>query len=627
MKEMRIKGGIISIVIFTILLTPAFAGIENIFNDNREVQAKAINLSFDFSPPEIKEKDEYVAIDFEGRDNYLIKDGYPTIPYEIKVLKFPFGTKIEGIEFQTSEIKTMHLSKKVMPSPPSITSNMGTFKVETKEGEIYASNEPYPTNWISYNIGAGIDGKQHVIYLTIHLYPARYIPAENEIQYVDKIDIDIYYSPSEKPLFTNGAYDLLIIAPAEFREDLQPLAEHKESYGLKTIIVTLDEIYGGNYFLANGRDDAEKIKYFIKNAVEEWGVEYVLLVGGRNGGVKEEKWWVPVRYSYLDDGGEKKFISDLYFADIYKYEDGDIVFEDWDSNGNDVFGEWHMRGKDVLDLYPDVYVGRLACRNRAEVKIMVDKIITYETTAYGSNWFKRFVAVAGDTYPSEGDPYYEGEVATAEAFKYLDGFEATFLWTSTGNLTGSRDIINAVSQGCGFLYFSGHGNPMSWANHPPGDEETWIGIDVTSFYKFSNDGMYPICVIGGCHNNQFNVSILNLLKLRHLKEVYYKSEWTPECFGWWLARKIGGGSIATIANTGFGYGIPGENCLTGRGRYMEIHFFKSYAEGKEMLGEAHASDLTYYLNAFPPMVDRIDTKIVEQWVLLGDPSLKIGGYA
>ena len=64
---MRIKGGIISIVIFTILLTPAFAGIENIFDDNREVQAKAINLSFDFSPPEIKEKDEYVAIDFEGQ--------------------------------------------------------------------------------------------------------------------------------------------------------------------------------------------------------------------------------------------------------------------------------------------------------------------------------------------------------------------------------------------------------------------------------------------------------------------------------------------------------------------------------------------------------------------------------
>ena len=100
----------------------------------------------------------------------------------------------------------------------------------------------------------------------------------------------------------------------------------------------------------------------------------------------------------------------------------------------------------------------------------------------------------------------------------------------------------------------------------------------------------------------------------------------PECFGWWLARKIGGGGIATIANTGYGYGIPGEDCLKGRGRYMEIHFFKSVAEGKDMLGKAHASDLIYYLNAFPPMTDRIDTKIVEQWVLLGDPSLKIGGY-
>ncbi|MDD3493176.1 MAG: C25 family cysteine peptidase, partial [Candidatus Thermoplasmatota archaeon] len=380
-------------------------------------------------------------------------------------------------------------------------------------------------------------------------------------------------------------------------------------------------------------DEAERVKYFIKDAVEEWGVRYVMLVGGRNGGLLEEKWWCPVRYSHLDDNSnfESSYLSDLYFGDLYKYDGEDIVFADWDSNGNGVFAEWRMMSKDILDLYPDVYVGRLACRNSYEVEVMVDKIITYETTAAGQSWFNTFVGVGGDTYPSEDDPYYEGELATQAAFDYLEGFEFVPLWTSNGELTGPQDVIDAVSRGCGFLHFSGHGNPMAWSNHPPHDEETWIdGLGVGDMRKLSNDGMYPVCIVGGCHNNQFNVSLLNLLKIyegfEQWKHYIWYGEMSPESWGWWLARKTGGGSIATIANTGLGYGQPGESCLERRGRYMELMFFRSYAEGKTVLGETHGSDLTYYLHKFPPMEDRIDCKIVQQWALLGDPSLQIGGY-
>jgi len=441
------------------------------------------------------------------------------------------------------------------------------------------------------------------------------------------MSIEIKYTPPSKPLLTNELYDLLIIAPSEFSDGLQPLVEHKNSHNVDTILVTLDEIYNGNYFSVQGRDDAEKIKYFIKDVVEQWGVKYVMLVGGRHGGVATEKWWCPVRYSNLDDGSdERQFLTDLYFSDIYKYDNGNATFEDWDSNGNGVFAEWKMMSKDMLDMYPDVYVGRLACRNSYEVQKMVEKIITYETTTKNQQWFKRFVGIAGDTYPDDSDPYYEGEIATEAAFNYLDGFEADYVWTSNGKLSGEDDIINAISQGAGFLHFSGHGNPMSWATHPPKDDSVWIGIDVTKFPKFSNDGMYPVCIVGGCHNSQFNVSVLNLLKLKNLKTIYYHSTWSPESWGWWMTRKFGGGSIATIANTGYGYGEPGEDCLEVRGRYMELQFFRSYAEGKDMLGETHASGLSYYMNKFPPMDDRIDCKIVQQWELLGDPSLKIGGY-
>jgi len=99
-----------------------------------------------------------------------------------------------------------------------------------------------------------------------------------------------------------------------------------------------------------------------------------------------------------------------------------------------------------------------------------------------------------------------------------------------------------------------------------------------------------------------------------------------ESWGWVMTRKDGGGAIATIANTGLGYGQPGEECLERRGRYMELMFFKSYGEGRTVLGETHGEGIAYFLNKFPPMEDRIDCKIVQQWALLGDPSLQIGGY-
>ncbi|OYT58511.1 hypothetical protein B6U70_00420, partial [Euryarchaeota archaeon ex4484_162] len=59
----------------------------------------------------------------------------------------------------------------------------------------------------------------------------------------------------------------------------------------------------------------------------------------------------------------------------------------------------------------------------------------------------------------------------------------------------------------------------------------------------------------------------------------------------------------------------------------ESHFFQVYGEqGKEILGETWGQTVTDYVNTFPCNKDQIDRKTVEEWVLLGDPTLKIGGY-
>jgi hypothetical protein len=351
----------------------------------------------------------------------------------------------------------------------------------------------------------------------------------------------------------------------------------------------------------------------------------------------QEKWWVPVRYSLLNDDEEDSYLTDLYFADLY---DSNGSFSSWDSNNNSIFAEWTNSQKDILDMYPEVYVGRLPCTRVDQVKTMVRKIITYENTTYGAEWFKKFVGVAGDTYPALNDPYYEGELATNASFQQLQslGFEASMLWTSNGRFTGPDSVVDELSDGSGFVHFSGHGNPMSWSTHPPKNGSAWInGLQVKHMRQLVNGEKLPIVIVGGCHNAQFNTSLFNIFKgiledgLNYFKRTrpfgeFWYYEWIPRCWAWSMASQTKGGAIAVIANTGLGYGEPGEHTLTERGRHLEWLFFKAYHDGKENLGETHGIDLIYYMNEHPPMDDLVDCKIVQQWALLGDPSLLMGGY-
>jgi hypothetical protein len=207
----------------------------------------------------------------------------------------------------------------------------------------------------------------------------------------------------------------VIISPSKFSTELQSLVEHKNTFGVKTVLKTTESIYQ-QY---TGIDEPEQIKKFIKYAIETWGIKYVMLVGGLksifyakpkddvNHG--SSGWHLPVRYSnfqwdgaasYNFTSGEPGYICDLYYADIYK-EGG--VFDNWDSNNNGVFAEWSGDLRDDLDLYPDVALGRLACRNNREVKDVVTKIINYEKQPADPSWFKRMIAISGDGFLDQED--------------------------------------------------------------------------------------------------------------------------------------------------------------------------------------------------------------------------------
>jgi hypothetical protein len=132
--------------------------------------------------------------------------------------------------------------------------------------------------------------------------------------------------------------------------------------------------------------------------MEEWGVRYVLLVGGRSSQF-QPTWYCPVRYVRMVDDWDVEYLSDLYFADIY---DAGGNFSSWDSDNDGIYGEWYPgeTAQDTnIDLIPDVAVGRLPCRSEREVKIMAQKIITYETTVFNQPWVHHHACRCGGYLP------------------------------------------------------------------------------------------------------------------------------------------------------------------------------------------------------------------------------------
>jgi len=392
-------------------------------------------------------------------------------------------------------------------------------------------------------------------------------------------------------------YDMVIIAPSQYSGVLQPLIDHKNSRDIQTFLETTEEIY----IEYSGRDNAEKIKYFIKEAYDEYTIRFVLLVGGAS--------QIPSRYTHIyfeyDYQDEWVFLSDLYYADIY---DKEWEFSSWDTNENDVFAEYNWYGNtDEVDLYPDVYLGRLACVNTNEVTTCVNKIITYETTeAYTQDWFTDIVTIGGDSLLGDEQHIDEGEYVNEEVITILDGFIPTRIWASNGMLNDASNIQDAINNGAGFVFFNGHGNTNVWATHPHESPE-WIppgSYTNTHLTSLSNGNELPIVISDACYHCQYDVA--------------------SDCFGWTFVTNPDGGCIAFLGATDIDVSYGGVEIITKGIEKLCLDISTNFMEGDTTFGELWAHGINTYIN---DNMDEIDYITVEEFQPFGDPSLAIAGVS
>jgi len=635
---------IVVLLIVGIFIVSSTSGILGAIDDddnvlNNDISAKK-EFSMSLSKPIFIEEGDFIKVSLEEQTSFNLKYGRPMLPMVTKTFTFPLGTELNDISVQINQ-ESYTLEKQITPSPkPQPLMEINKDDLNNNPSNNYMDDMPelYPENAYEIKTGAGLDGDEHVLIVNVRCY-TQYKQSENKLIVPENIDIDIDYNPESQPIFDEDVYDMLIITHEKFETQMQDLVDHKNNMGIKTIMTTVDEIYD-EY---DGEDDWEDLKLYIADAIENWGITYLLLAGGHKGQTHE--WYVPeFRSSNYDDNGmgdmDLTYSCDLYFADVFDANQyGKPVFDNWDTNENGVYAEGPFYNDfDIPDFYPDVYVGRLPIRFSWEADIVVDKIITYETSADDS-WFKKAVFAAGDTSPREryGDVaklgIYEGELTCDNHAQYLEnaGFETIKCYTSeNGDIQVDDDeiVADVISDGCGWVNMQMHANPAVGGNHVMDTEAFIYFYTILDIIKFDNEEKLPFMVNDGCHNAQFDVTMQDIIDNGGIN--YPEAgwlEWVPHDGSSWFLVEGGGGAIGVIGNTALGYGYLNEGYETGLGGWIMPRFAHAYAvQGREYAGSIWGQGITDYINNFDINNDEVQRKTIEERALLGDPSLKLGGY-
>ncbi len=633
---------LIGVLVFSGLGAAAFS---TTVSKEQAMNEKTVSTSVVFSSqPTFSEKNGFVEIHFDGTTTQLIEPNKPVLPIYVKTFQIPFRSTDIQVMCTPKDIGSVALTKEVIPARITPLSSLGEQTSYGANAAVYGSAAFYPDTWFSYDLNAGRnEHDQQVTFVKILCYPVRYSPLNKEISYACGFDVQVKYTaPTPQPLST--AYNMLVIAPEKFNASLESLIDFKNSKGISTKFKSVESILS-EY---NGYDAPEQIKYFIKNEYDNSNITYVLLVGGlkshlfakdkdtRSAGYKA--WWVPVRYVNIPLFEDSGCISDLYYGCLYNGTGG---FDSWDSNNDGVYAAWNATGakNDTFDMNPEVYVSRLPCTTIREVKTIVNKIVTYESTgAEEKTWYNTFVGIGGKTYAYyEGKP--DGEYLCDLAYNItsnaIPGLRLVKCY-STNRDTGGRtptpkDILKSINEGASFVYFEGHGNPYSWntiwfdGTYPV----NWTGgFNIASYPLLINGNKLPVVIVGACHNALYNVSLIPALletKAHHPHFCYGIP--IPTCFCAGLLMKAHGGAVATIGCTGYSLGSEDEGVddpVTLHGA-LEINFYWQYGNNSiTNLGKIHTQAITKYINEHA--IQQLDAFSITNWALFGDPSLKLGGY-
>ena len=489
------------------------------------LSAGSVEKTFYFGKFRIDSIGSYQTVSF-GNTSLSGLPGEPVLPYHEIVLMLPPGESAESITIineNETEIPGSFMLYPKQPVRPISGEEPGEF---IRNEKVYQTNAIYPARSTGQLLTQYLNGYAFAL---SSFTPVRYNPVKGKISYFRKVTVKIttktssaslmaldnlsvsgkirsrvgafaqnpammqQYQEQRSPL-TN--YQYLIISPTGFKNEFQPLINMYNGKGITSRIVTIDSItaYG------TGWDLKEKIRNFIISEYQAYNIEYVLLAGNPP--------LVPCRgfYCYVQSGitpySDSDIPADLYYSGI----DGS-----YDGNGNHIYGETD----DMVDLLPDISVGRFTVNDTAELHRMIQKSVSYQTNpvlgeltkpflvgeylyndpwTFGSDYMNLLIDDHNDNgYFTHGIPHVSNSIE-----KLYDTLISPpgNIWSWTSALLQAK-----LNQGKSFIHHLGHSNTTYMMRF------SMSGITNSAFANVNGiTHNYQILYTQGCYCGAFDAS-------------------------------------------------------------------------------------------------------------------------
>jgi len=345
--------------------------------------------------------------------------------------------------------------------------------------------------------------------------------------------------------------EYLVVGPAELLVEAAPLLELRRSQGLRTKAVPIEEVYSE---FGYGEPRPEALREFFAYAYHHWAKpspRYVLLLGDATYDFKD----------YLRTGmknGVPPFLVKTSF---------------WLTASDPSYVS--INGEDEL---PDLAIGRLPAKTADEARILVGKIVAYETAP--ANPEGRAVLVVDN--PDRGGDF-EADARDIAA-SLPPGLNVQTIRVSDLGRDGTRAaIVEAFDRGASMLSYLGHGAILVWAS-----ENVFNNMDVRSL---SAQGEQPLVLTMNCLNGYFHFPYLN-----SLSEELVKAE--------------GRGAIAAFSPSGLSLNGPAH-------RYHRALLSELRWGRRERLGDVVLAAQAAYAE------EGAFLELLRIYHLLGDPALRL----
>ncbi len=537
----------------------------------------------------IDQFDRYDVITLEGGCS-AFQDGLPDLPAYSYTWVIPQETTVTGVRVDILNEIELDGTFSINPVRTSIIGQQpGPF---LPEESVYLSNQVFPANPVTEIDNGNSTGFRIA---SVTFVPFRYNPLSGSLSVITEANVTIVYetdssvrrlSLTDRQITTamSGLENLVrnpedlagmspvntgtgkgpvwvAIADPDMETSLQPLIDHRQSTTGAAQFVSLDWIYA-NY---TGWDTQEQIRNYLKDAFENDGLIYALIVG---------------------DFGETNRVSKLFLSGMMLNSTADLYYSDldgtWDGDGDHLYGEL----TDGLDYYSDIYVGRFSADLSSRIVTMVSKTISYETTAPSGAWRESALLCGAGLWPPS---YWGSFVCDSIAKRIPSGWTVHKLYETSGGHPNNQIAI--INSGVSYVGPQGHGymSGVYWY-YAPDDM-----ITNANYNDMTNIDMLPIFHSIACLAGKLN---------------------NPGCIAERLMFWAEGGAVAVMFNSDNGFGSPPS---VGASEWLEIYFATQlWPLNQNEIGVAQA----FAKDAFKagPGVG-MKYWILQENNLLGDPAL------